>query len=95
MISISTLFLFALVFAFELFCVVRRRIVAFQRGEAEAMQLRPRLFSIYRYTNPRESLLEVRSILTVRVQAQALEGACRHPFFKPRRTHGLFLEYSR
>jgi len=87
MINISTLFLFALVFAFELFCVVRRRIVAFKRGEAEAMQLHPRLFSIYRYTNPRESVLDVRSILTVRMQAEALEGACGHPVFKRERIY--------
>jgi hypothetical protein len=48
-INISTLLLFAVVFAFEFVCAFRRRIVALQRGESEAMQLHPRWFSAYRY----------------------------------------------
>ena len=48
-INILMLLFFALVFAFESFCALRRRVVAFQRGESEAMQLHPRWFSTYRY----------------------------------------------
>jgi hypothetical protein len=47
-INIAVLFFFSIVFAYELFCALRRRVVAFTQGESEAMKLYPRWFSTYR-----------------------------------------------
>ena len=47
--NILTIFIFVLVFVYEFFCALRRRVVAFRSGEAQAMQLQPRWFSTYRY----------------------------------------------
>jgi len=79
-INISLLFVFVLVFLFEVFCAVRRRIVAVKSGESAAIQLFPRLFSNYRYkmrclTSP----IDAKSRHRV-MQAKTLEGSCAHSF---------------
>ena len=49
-VNIVTLLLFVLVFVYDFFCALRRRVVAFRHGESEAMRLHPRWFSTYRCT---------------------------------------------
>ena len=91
--NMLTIFLFVLVFVYEFFCALRRRVVAFRSGESQAMQLQPRWFSVYRYEIHHARLMAGVSRQRV-TQNQALESSCRYSFVKSLYTEGCCLECS-
>jgi hypothetical protein len=88
MFNILTIFLFALVFVYEFFCALRRRVVAFRSGESQAMQLQPRWFSVYR-CKTHHAWLMVGVLRHHVAQNQTLESSCWYSFVKSLYVKGL------